>query len=743
MHWRGIVLKEQNIIYKCKFFSQCFPTLAIYASLFAILSVSSFLLNAGSFAERKQNLISFPYHISPSWYRHASSTLFFLSDSLLHRSTPELNNFGFKMNVMREKLEILTIKELRRYLKNITVNVDTSHLRLKLDIIEMLIEHLQYFSAQRHVNNHFSKSNPFLMKVPEYLSEYNTKSKSSIIQKIPSIYFDNFNHSRGYNRIKTKKSDGTTKGKYPDIYPRFLPKMYQFLYHVPSLLHAHVRWSYTRALNILGEFDIRQINHPLLRGLTGSDMDIITIGTASCVPGLTRGVSCTALRLQWRRGRGKKFSKNRSIDCNFNEMSSIFGQRREYLPSLKCNTDIERSFLTSGTWIFDCGESTQLQIQRTGSVRPGKITKVFITHAHGDHSFGLPGLMCLMGQDRARDSPPIDIYGPEGLRMWLRVNLRYSVSRIVPRYRVHELMDIPMAPEWIQGRWKEQSYDEQLYNRIRSWRVQGFTGKDKGSWISCSPTLNLKANSLFGEIDGGRNIYPLYNHPKCVNGAPIWEVEDEGDIRVYAAPMCHNVPCVGYVAGEVDKPGRLRSDLIKPIVMRNFKFLKKSGIQAPMKVMDIIKNLPERGLFMFPDGTVVHKMDVVEPFRKGRKIVICGDTSDSRAIVGLAQGADVLIHEATNTFINGIDKDTNNEVVTLNAKIHGHSTPYMAGEFAKRIRAKTLIMNHFSPRYKGDQSLESMLVMSHIELQAMKTSELPADKVVAAWDFMSFPIPHN
>jgi hypothetical protein len=46
-----------------------------------------------------------------------------------------------------------------------------------------------------------------------------------------------------------------------------------------------------------------------------------------------------------------------------------------------------------------------------------------------------------MGTDRDKDDPPIDIYGPEGLRMWLRVAIRYSVSRIVPPYRVHELMD--------------------------------------------------------------------------------------------------------------------------------------------------------------------------------------------------------------------------------------------------------------------------------------------------------------
>ncbi len=61
--------------------------------------------------------------------------------------------------------------------------------------------------------------------------------------------------------------------------------------------------------------------------------------------------------------------------------------------------------------LFDCGEGTQRQFMRS-SFSYMKVTRVFVTHLHGDHFLGLPGLIQSMnfnGRER-----PLYIYGPEG-----------------------------------------------------------------------------------------------------------------------------------------------------------------------------------------------------------------------------------------------------------------------------------------------------------------------------------------
>ncbi|HER54395.1 MAG TPA: MBL fold metallo-hydrolase, partial [Candidatus Bathyarchaeota archaeon] len=63
--------------------------------------------------------------------------------------------------------------------------------------------------------------------------------------------------------------------------------------------------------------------------------------------------------------------------------------------------------------LFDCGEGTQRQMTKA-KVGFHKLTKVFVTHMHGDHVLGLPGLlqtMSLMGR-----TSELQIFGPEGIR---------------------------------------------------------------------------------------------------------------------------------------------------------------------------------------------------------------------------------------------------------------------------------------------------------------------------------------
>ena len=79
------------------------------------------------------------------------------------------------------------------------------------------------------------------------------------------------------------------------------------------------------------------------------------------------------------------------------------------------------------SWLFDCGEATQHQILHS-PLKLSKLEKIFITHMHGDHVFGLPGL--LSSRASHEGSPPLTVYGPQGLRDFLEATLRATQSRI-------------------------------------------------------------------------------------------------------------------------------------------------------------------------------------------------------------------------------------------------------------------------------------------------------------------------
>jgi ribonuclease Z len=64
--------------------------------------------------------------------------------------------------------------------------------------------------------------------------------------------------------------------------------------------------------------------------------------------------------------------------------------------------------------LFDCGEGTQRQLQRSAIGLPD-LQEIFLTHFHADHFLGLPGMLKTFAL-RGRDETPLTVYGPRGLR---------------------------------------------------------------------------------------------------------------------------------------------------------------------------------------------------------------------------------------------------------------------------------------------------------------------------------------
>ena len=85
-------------------------------------------------------------------------------------------------------------------------------------------------------------------------------------------------------------------------------------------------------------------------------------------------------------------------------------------------------------WLFDCGEGTQHQLLRS-DLRVSQIRRIFVTHMHGDHTFGLMGLLASCGL--AGNPERIDIYGPPDLDDYLKACKRYSQTHFSYPVKVH------------------------------------------------------------------------------------------------------------------------------------------------------------------------------------------------------------------------------------------------------------------------------------------------------------------
>jgi ribonuclease Z len=87
-------------------------------------------------------------------------------------------------------------------------------------------------------------------------------------------------------------------------------------------------------------------------------------------------------------------------------------------------------------WLFDCGEATQHQILHT-SIKPRRIEKIFISHLHGDHIYGLPGFLSSRSFQGGEDL--LTVYGPKGLEDYIKISLAVSQTYLKYPLKVIEI----------------------------------------------------------------------------------------------------------------------------------------------------------------------------------------------------------------------------------------------------------------------------------------------------------------
>jgi ribonuclease Z len=172
----------------------------------------------------------------------------------------------------------------------------------------------------------------------------------------------------------------------------------------------------------------------------------------------------------------------------------------------------------------------------------------------------------------------------------------------------------------------------------------------------------------------GKVAYPL----ETIEVRPGEALERDG-YRILVFPVHHGVSAVGYAVDEPDRPGE-------------FDAAAADALGIPFG--------PERGALQrgesvtLPDGRAVTPDAVIGEARKGRRVVITGDTAPVETVRVLAEGADLLVHEATFS-----------EEERARAEETLHSTARQAAEVAAAAGVRLLALTHFSPRYFGPELL--------------------------------------
>lgn len=150
-------------------------------------------------------------------------------------------------------------------------------------------------------------------------------------------------------------------------------------------------------------------------------------------------------------------------------------------------------------YLFDCGEATQHQIQKVG-LRHSKIQAIFISHLHGDHVFGLPGLLTTLGLN-GRDIP-LSVYGPPGIKEYVSEMLRL-VSAVV-EYSL-QVVEMQTGIEYDLGEVHVTALPLKHGVLTYGFRIREDDKPGKFD-LEHAVSLGIPAGPLFGQLQKGNSI---------------------------------------------------------------------------------------------------------------------------------------------------------------------------------------------------------------------------------------------
>ncbi|MEB3239903.1 MAG: ribonuclease Z [Cyanobacteriota bacterium] len=183
----------------------------------------------------------------------------------------------------------------------------------------------------------------------------------------------------------------------------------------------------------------------------------------------------------------------------------------------------------SELWLFDCGEATQHQFLRS-DLRVSQLRRIFNTHMHGDHVFGLPGLLASLGL--AGTCPGIDLYGPDLLRDYLEGVLRTSSTRIGYPLRSHKVRQAASSGAVVLEDGDLSVRCTTLTHRVPAYAYRVDQKPRAGRFdIERARQLGIPPGPIYAQLKAGHDV--TLEDGRIINGASLCGPERPGVSIVY------------------------------------------------------------------------------------------------------------------------------------------------------------------------------------------------------------------